>query len=84
MLVSGLGVSVRFLTMRLGRAGVHFRLLVLALIVVMGCFPVVVGRRFVFGSRALVMCAGSVFCGRGHDRVSFKRTSMTSRGEMPV
>ncbi len=42
-----LGVTVRILAVRLRRYGVHFRLIVLALIVVMGRFPVVVGSRFV-------------------------------------
>jgi len=44
----------------------HFRLIVLALIVVMGRFPMVMGGRLVFRSRSLVMCARSVFCGRSH------------------
>ena len=53
MLVCGLGVTVRILATRLSLTSVHFRLFVLALIVVM--------RRF-----SVVMCARRVFCGGSH------------------
>jgi hypothetical protein len=62
----------------------HFRLIVLALIVVMGRFPVMMRGRLVFGRSSLVMRARRVFCGRSHRKTSFKRTSMTFRGKVPV
>jgi len=73
-------MTVRILAMRLSRAGMHFRLFMLALIVVVGRFPVVMRGRLVFGSRGLVVCAGRMFCGRSHQRISFEGTSMTFSG----
>lgn len=84
MLVCGLGVTIRILAMGLGRAGVHFGLFVFALLMVMGCFAVLMCRHFVLRSRGLVMGAGRVFCGCSHSRISFRRSSLTFRGEMPV
>jgi hypothetical protein len=48
LLVCSLGVTVSILAMRVSRAGVYFRLFVLALIVVMGRFPVVMCGSLVF------------------------------------
>ena len=84
MLVGRLGVTVRILAMRLSRGGMHLRLVVLALLVVMGCFTVVMRRRFVFRSSRMVMCARPVFCHRSHQKISFKSTSLTFRGKMPL
>jgi hypothetical protein len=84
MLVCRLAVTVRILTMRLGRAGMHFRLVVFTLFVMLGCFAVLMRRHLVFRSRSLVMGACRMFCGRSHRRISFKGTSMTFRGEVPV
>ena len=69
--------------MRLGRTGMHFCLVVLALVVMMCRFAVVMCGRFVFRSRRCVMCAGRMFLAVAI-RISFKGTSMTFRGEMPV
>jgi hypothetical protein len=48
MLLCRLAETVRVLAMRLCRSGMHFRLILLSLIVVMGRFPVVMCGRFVF------------------------------------
>ena len=48
MLVCRLAVAVRILAMRLRRASVHFRLVVLALLVVLGCFAVLMRRHLMF------------------------------------
>ena len=56
MLVCGLAVPFRFLAMRLGRVGMQFRLIVLAMLMVMGRFPVLMCRHLVFRCRGLV-CA---------------------------
>ena len=48
MLVGGLRVPIRILTMSLSRAGMHFRFIVLALIVVMGGLSMMMGSRLVF------------------------------------
>ena len=47
MLVCRLAVAVRILAMRLGRASVYFRLVVLALLVVLGGFAVLMSRHLV-------------------------------------
>jgi hypothetical protein len=48
MLMRSLGETVCFLAMRVSRASMHFRLFVLALIVVMDRFTVVMRGRLVF------------------------------------
>jgi hypothetical protein len=48
MLVCRLAVTVRILTMRLGRTGMYFRLVVFTLLVMLGCFPVLMRRHLVF------------------------------------
>ena len=64
----GLGQLVRFVAVRLRRTGMHLRLFVLALFVVMACLAVVVGGRLVFGSGILVLTARRVLgrLGRCH------------------
>lgn len=48
MLVCGFRVPICILAMRLGRASMYFCFFVLALLVVMGRFPMVMCRRFMF------------------------------------
>jgi hypothetical protein len=60
MLVGGLAVSIRILTMVVGRRGVLLRLFMVAVIVVMGRLAVVMGRRFMLRSRIVMMLAGRV------------------------
>jgi hypothetical protein len=48
MLVCSLAVTVGVLAMRLGRAGMYFRLVVFTLLVMLGCFPVLMRRHLVF------------------------------------
>jgi len=73
MLVCRLAVTVRILAMRLGRAGVHFGLVVFTRLVVLGGFAVLMCRHLVLGSRSLVMCARRMFCGCRHQKISFKK-----------
>ncbi len=61
MLVSGLAVPIRILTMVVGRGGVLLRLVVVAMVVVMGRLVVVMGRGLVVRGGVVMMLAGNVF-----------------------
>jgi hypothetical protein len=83
MLMRRLRVTIGLLAMRVSRSGMHFRLGVLVLFMVVRRFPVVVRGRFVFCCRRVMMSARCVFGGCRHSKVSLK-TSVTFRGEAPV
>ena len=60
MHVRNLAVSVRILAMIVSRGSVLLRLFVVAVIVVMGCLAMVMGRRLMLRSRMVMMLAGDV------------------------
>jgi hypothetical protein len=77
MLVSDFRQLIRLLAMCLRGIRMHLRLVMLTLLVVMGCFTVVMRGRLVLGCRSIVMDNSRVFHGRGcgHESNSFNKTS---------
>jgi hypothetical protein len=72
MLVCGLAVPVRILAMAESRGSVLLRLFVVAVIVVMGCLAMVMGRRLMLRSRIVMMLAGCVLLFLCHEEFLLK------------
>jgi hypothetical protein len=81
MHVRGFAVSVRVLAMVEGRSGVLLCLVVVAVIVVMGRLPVVVGGCLMMRSSIVVMVAGQVLLFLCHGNSSFKTTIRDGSGQ---
>jgi hypothetical protein len=84
VLVRDLAVPVRVLAVVVGRGGVFFRLIMVAVIVMMGCLAVVVCRCLMLCGRIVMMIGGNVLLFLGHGEILLKTKSMTFQGKVPL
>jgi hypothetical protein len=84
VLVRDLAVPVRVLAVVVGRGGVFFRLIMVAVIVMMGCLAVVVCRCLMLCSRIVMMIGGGVLLLLGHGEILLKTKPMTFQGKVPL
>jgi hypothetical protein len=72
--MSCFAVAVGILAMVVRRTRVFLRLLMVAVIVVMGCLQVVMGRRFVLRSCIVMVFGGRVLHFLGHENILLQTT----------